>query len=261
MKKIIQIVALVSILVMCIAMPAWVNAAEWPYTSTTSNITGSGTANYLPKFLSGYTFGNSSVYDDGTDVVSAKNLAIGGTITCNGTLTAGATGVTGGLTTDNLTVTGVITNTSTSVVTNLNADLLDGYTASQLTSDNMTGVVEVLTFKIVGDNATDGKIYAGIKGDLEVPYACTISRATVLLDATDNMTVEIWKDTYANFPPTQADNITAAAPLTISATNKAQDSTLTGWTKDITAGDILRFYISSTENLASRCTISLRVTR
>lgn len=88
-------------------------------------------------------------------------------------------------------------------------------------------------------------IPVGVAGYLQVPKACTISKATLLARETGSIVVDIWKDTYANFPPTDADSIVAAAPPTIAAAQKSQDSTLTGWTKSLTDGDILAFNVDS----------------
>ena len=101
-------------------------------------------------------------------------------------------------------------------------------------------------------------IPAGIKGDLEIPFACTIKRATLLADQSGSIVIDIWKDAYANFPPTDADSITASAPPTITTATKSQDSTLTDWTKAITAGDILRFNVDSITDI-QRVTVSLYV--
>lgn len=57
--------------------------------------------------------------------------------------------------------------------------------------------------------------------------------------------VDIWKDTYANYPPVVADSITASAKPTLSSADKSQDDTLTGWDTDLLAGDVLRFNIDS----------------
>ncbi|GAI81671.1 unnamed protein product, partial [marine sediment metagenome] len=79
-------------------------------------------------------------------------------------------------------------------------------------------------------------IEAGEKGHLEVPFACTIERATLEADQEGSIVVDIWKDTYANFPPTDADSITSATPPTITTAQKYEDSTLTGWTKALAQG-------------------------
>ena len=103
-------------------------------------------------------------------------------------------------------------------------------------------------------------ITTGIKGYIEVPFACTITAARMFADATGSIVVDIFKDTYANYPPVVADKITASAPPTISATNKSQDTTLTGWNKAIAAGDILGFNVNSAATI-QRVTVSLTVTK
>ncbi|MFM9850141.1 MAG: hypothetical protein ACKVP3_23665 [Hyphomicrobiaceae bacterium] len=100
----------------------------------------------------------------------------------------------------------------------------------------------------------------GILGEIEVPFACTITGVALLADQTGSIVVDIWKDSYANYPPTDADSITAAAPPTISNSIKSVDTTLTGWTTAVAAGDILRFNIDSVTSI-TRFTLSLRVKR
>jgi hypothetical protein len=116
----------------------------------------------------------------------------------------------------------------------------------------------LLGWIIDGGGAT---ITTGIKGDLgPIPFACTILEVSMLADQPGSIVVDIWKDTYANFPPTDADSITASAPPTISTATKSQDSTLTGWTTAISAGDILRYNVDSVTDL-QRVTIALKVRR
>ena len=103
-------------------------------------------------------------------------------------------------------------------------------------------------------------ITTGQKGHLEIPFACTIVQVTTLADQSGSIVVDIWKDTYANFPPTDADSITASAPPTLSSTQKAQDSTLTNWTLAIAAGDILAYNVDSITTV-TRVLISLKVER
>jgi hypothetical protein len=50
---------------------------------------------------------------------------------------------------------------------------------------------------------------------------------------------------YANYPPTVADTITASAKPTLSSATKAEDSTLTGWSTSVTAGDVIGFKVDS----------------
>lgn len=104
-------------------------------------------------------------------------------------------------------------------------------------------------------------ITTGTKGYVECPFAGTIVQATVLLDQSGSIVIDVWKDTYANYPPTDADSITAAAPPTVSApATKSQDATLTGWTTSIAAGDILGFNVDSITT-ATRATLILKIER
>jgi hypothetical protein len=120
-------------------------------------------------------------------------------------------------------------------------------------------IVDAIEFVIDGGGSA---ITTGIKGDLEVTFACTITRATLLGGGVVNgsIVVDIWKDTYANYPPAVGDSITASAKPTITTALKAQDSTLTGWTTSIAAGDTLRFNVDSVTTFTA-VTVSLKVNR
>jgi hypothetical protein len=100
----------------------------------------------------------------------------------------------------------------------------------------------------------------GVKAYLQIPFAATITAVTLLADQTGSVVVDIWKDTYANFPPTVADSICGASKPTITASNKYTDSTLTGWTTSITANDVLAFNIDSVTSI-TKLTISLTLAR
>jgi hypothetical protein len=114
-----------------------------------------------------------------------------------------------------------------------------------------------ITFVIDGGGAT---ITTGIKGDLRIPFSCTITGVTLLADQAGAIVIDIWKDTFANFPPTDADSITASAPPTLSNPDEeSEDTTLTGWTTSISAGDILRFNVDSVTSI-QRVTLALSVT-
>lgn len=179
-----------------------------------------------------------------TDTLTNKTLtspALGGTVTGNGTIPLAVLA-----TQADKTFVGNVSGGSASPVAATAAQVI---TALAMTS--------TITFIIDGVGAT---IATGIKGDLEIPFACTITRATLLADQTGSIVVDIWKDTYANYPPTVLDTITASAKPTISSGVKSQDSTLTGWTTSIVAGDTLRFNVDSVTTV-QRVTLSLKVTR
>ena len=103
-------------------------------------------------------------------------------------------------------------------------------------------------------------ITTGLKGYLLVPYACTITAAEIVADQSGSIVIDIWKDAYANFPPTDADSITASAPPTLSTAQKSTDSTLTSWTASLAAGDYLAFNVDSAATV-TRVALTLKVTR
>lgn len=94
----------------------------------------------------------------------------------------------------------------------------------------------------------DGQGSAVAAGSLvyvRVPVAGTITSATLLADQSGSAVVDVWVDTYANYPPTVADTITAAAKPTLSAAIKSEDTTLTGWTTSVAAGSVVAFKVDS----------------
>ena len=82
-------------------------------------------------------------------------------------------------------------------------------------------------------------ISTGRKLPVEAPMAGVIVAARAFLDQSGSISVDLWKDTYANYPPVDADSITASAPVAISSALKSEDVTLTGWTTSVAAGDII----------------------
>ena len=117
--------------------------------------------------------------------------------------------------------------------------------------------VASITFIIDGGGSV---ITTGIKGALEIPFACTINRVTLLADQSGSIVIDIWKQAYADYPPEDANSITAAAPPTLSAAAMSQDSTLTDWTTAIAAGDCLKFNVDSIAT-CKWVTLSLKVTK
>ena len=124
--------------------------------------------------------------------------------------------------------------------------------------DNTDGTtISHLSFTVDGNGFA---ITTGIKGDLIVPFACNITGYTIVADQTGSIQIDLWKDTYANFPPTDADSITASAPVAISASDKGQDTTLTGWNTTLAAGDIIRVNVDSAATI-ERVSVILNITR
>lgn len=118
--------------------------------------------------------------------------------------------------------------------------------------------IAAITYVFDGGGAT---LTTGVKGDLLIPFGCTINSATLQADQSGSIVIDIWKKAYAvSSPPTVANTITAAALPTLSTAQSSQDTTLTGWTTSIAANDMLRFNINSVTT-CTRVTLTLKVTK
>lgn len=103
-------------------------------------------------------------------------------------------------------------------------------------------------------------ITTGVKGDIMIPYNCTVLGWDIVADTSGSIVVDVWKDTYTNFPPTVADTIAGSEKPTLSSAQKNQDTSLSSWTTTLTRNDWLRFNVDSITTV-TRVTIALRVKR
>lgn len=101
-------------------------------------------------------------------------------------------------------------------------------------------------------------ITTGIKADVRVPYSGTITGWELVADTSGSIVIDVWKDSYANFPPTVADTITGTEKPTLSSATKNTDTALSSWTTSLTAGDILRFNVDSASTV-SRVSLAIMV--
>ena len=114
--------------------------------------------------------------------------------------------------------------------------------------DNMNAVApKVLGISIGSPDGAD--ITTGVKARFWIPFACRIVGWTILGDASGSIVIDVWKGSYANHPPTVADTIAGSEKPTLSAAQKNQDLTLTTWTQDLAAGDVLFFNVDSASGL------------
>lgn len=117
---------------------------------------------------------------------------------------------------------------------------------------------QIFAVTAVFDGGTEAAA-AGAVCCVRIPRAGTIVKATLLADQAGAAVVDVWKDSYANYPPTDADSITAAAPPTLAAAIKAEDAVLTGWTTALAAGDVLAFHLDACTTIR-QLTVILEVT-
>ena len=107
----------------------------------------------------------------------------------------------------------------------------------------------------IGDGSA--LLTTGIKKVISIPYNCTVENWTVLSDdpstTAGDIVIDVWKDTYANYPPLVGDSMVGAGnkPTIVAAGTKGF-AVATGWTTTSIAKDeILRFNIDSVNTLTS----------
>ena len=102
-----------------------------------------------------------------------------------------------------------------------------------------------------------------MKGFIEIPFGGSIEACRLFADATTGgIVLDIYKTDFAGYNPDilSGDSIVASAPPTLSSAYASEDVTLTGWTRDLEAGDILYFEVTSA-SVITKCTVSLTVDR
>ena len=103
-------------------------------------------------------------------------------------------------------------------------------------------------------------ITTGVKGYVEVPYSGTITGWTLVSDVVGSIVIDVWRDTYGNFPPSVADSISGSEKPTLSSSQKNQDLSLSTWTTSVTAGDIIGFKVDSASTL-TRVNLAIKITK
>lgn len=127
-----------------------------------------------------------------------------------------------------------------------------GITAAKLATDADDDAIE---FVIDGGGSA---ITTGVKGCLEIPWAATISSALVTAPIeSGSIEIDVWVDSYANFPLTVADTIVASAPIAMT-TAQTGSSDLTGWTTAVAKGQWVCFNVTSVTD-TTLATVSLKV--
>lgn len=140
--------------------------------------------------------------------------------------------------------------------------IVSGRIASGQIAKNHTasGFVQAAIQFVIDGGGT--ALASGLKGDIIVPFDCRINYVNVFSDVSGgSIFAGIWRDAYANFPPTSGDTIApSGVPLISGAIRNSYSGTaaLSGWTTALTKGDVLRFVIHSGLTM-TRVTLALQV--
>jgi hypothetical protein len=123
----------------------------------------------------------------------------------------------------------------------------NGHAATKQYVDDHQAAITAITLTIDGGGSA---ITTGNTGKYPtVPYSGTIQSVEIAADQSGSIVVDVWK--AAGAIPTNSNSITASAPPTLSSAQRATDSTLTGWTTAISAGDVLGFEVDSATTVTS----------
>jgi len=109
----------------------------------------------------------------------------------------------------------------------------------------------------IGDFA-GAPITTGLRAVLWMPFGMVITGWTLLADAVGSLGLDVWADAYANYPPTVADTIAGSEKPTLTATDHAQDLSLTTWDTDLIEGDVLAVNVASTSGVIKQATLTIR---
>lgn len=112
----------------------------------------------------------------------------------------------------------------------------------------------------VGSTEASASPATGARDYVYIPFACTITGWTMLADQAGDAVVDVWKDTYANALPTNADSIAGSEKPTLSSAAKNQDTSLSTWTTSVSAGDVLGFEVESASDVL-KLTVVLHISR
>jgi len=105
------------------------------------------------------------------------------------------------------------------------------------------------------------ELTTGVKGYIAIPYNCTITGWVALADISGSIKIDVWKDVYANYPPTDADSICGGFEPEITTAIKAEDTDLGNWSSvTVTAGDVIGFSVDSITDI-TKLTLILQVTK
>lgn len=98
-----------------------------------------------------------------------------------------------------------------------------------------------------------GALTTGVNKFVPIYFPALVTGWTLVAEQSGSVVIDVWRDTYANFPPTVADTIAGSELPTLTAQQKNQDNNLSTWTNLIRAGDVLGFNVNSVATINYAC--------
>jgi hypothetical protein len=131
------------------------------------------------------------------------------------------------------------------------------YTKDSNDAETLLGKQQILYGGILDGNGSP--ITAGKKIFVRVPTSGIITSAYIMADVLGSISVEVWKDTFSNFPPTSDDKISSNLPISLTSSQSNEITTLTGWITTVSSGDVLCFYVSELATLITWCSVGVKI--
>jgi hypothetical protein len=100
----------------------------------------------------------------------------------------------------------------------------------------------------------------GMKGFVSMPYDATITGWDIFADQTGSVQIDVWKTSYAGFPPSVANTIAGSQKPLLSSAQKNTSSGVGTWTTAIAAGDVIAFNVDSA-SVVTKVTVVIKVSR
>lgn len=145
--------------------------------------------------------------------------------------------------------------------------ILNWTTISTLTKHSE--LIEILNRRFTGLRAnTDTSLLIHLDGGgsaittgvkLDIPFhefGARITGWTLVADQSGSIVIDLWKDTYGNYPPTVADTITASAKPTLSSATKNTAASVPTWSAVVQKGQTIRVNVDSASTV-TRVTLAL----
>ena len=101
-------------------------------------------------------------------------------------------------------------------------------------------------------------ITPGLKQYMTMPFACTINGWHIVGSPAGSVVIDLWKASGAL--PTGADTITGTEKPTLSSSSIGSNPSLSTWTVEVAAGDIIAFVLESC-TLCQKLTLTVAVTK